>query len=250
MLKKKILIIGGTGFIGYHLAKKCIKKNWKVVSISKNKPTKNRFLKKVDYKICDISEKKKLSNMLKGKFNYVVNLGGYIDHANKKKAYNGHYFGVKNLYDIFKNKGITSFIQVGSSAEYGLSLSPHKEEDLCKPILTYGNFKLQATKFLLNAYKKNNFPVTILRFYQIYGPKQNIDRFIPLLINACLTKITFISSHGKQSRDFLYVDDAINAIILAIKKKECKGRVINIGSAKPLTLLSIMKYTKKKNRLG
>ena len=65
----------------------------------------------------------------------MVNLGGYIDHANKK-VYNGHYFGVKNLYDIFKNKGITSFIQVGSFSEYGLSLSPHKK-DLCKPILIW-----------------------------------------------------------------------------------------------------------------
>jgi len=56
---KKILIIGGTGFIGYHIAKKAIKKKWKVTSISTNKPKKIRAINKVKYLICDISKKKK-----------------------------------------------------------------------------------------------------------------------------------------------------------------------------------------------
>ena len=59
-IKKKILIVGGTGFIGYHLAKKCLKKNWKVTSISSKPPKKIRYLRKVKYLICDITNKKKL----------------------------------------------------------------------------------------------------------------------------------------------------------------------------------------------
>ena len=57
-MNKKILIIGGTGFLGYHLAKKCLLKKWKVTSISTNKPKKIRFLKKVKYLILDITKKK------------------------------------------------------------------------------------------------------------------------------------------------------------------------------------------------
>ena len=60
ILTKKILITGGTGFIGYHLAKKCIKLNWKVTNFSSNKPNKLRKLKKVKYLIADISSKKDL----------------------------------------------------------------------------------------------------------------------------------------------------------------------------------------------
>ena len=82
---KSILITGGTGFIGYHLAKKCLSLNWSVTSLSTNKPSKKRKLKKVKYKICDISKKKDLFKKLDINYNYVVNLAGYVDHSNKKK---------------------------------------------------------------------------------------------------------------------------------------------------------------------
>ena len=121
--------------------------------------------------------------------------------------------------NFLKNKKeLECFIQIGSSAEYGTVKSPHNEKSICSPKLIYGKSKLIATKFLLNKYKKFNFPVTILRPYQIYGPKQKIDRFIPLLINSCIKNVDFIASHGKQKRDFLFVDDAIKGIINSIKK--------------------------------
>ena len=55
--KKKILIVGGTGFIGYHLAKASLKKGWKVTSVSINKPKKIRRLKNIKYIFCDITKK-------------------------------------------------------------------------------------------------------------------------------------------------------------------------------------------------
>ena len=82
--RKKILIVGGTGFIGYHLAKKGIKKGWAVTSASSRKPQKVRYLKKVKYIISDITNKNSLKR-IKGNFDYVVNLGGYVNHAQKKK---------------------------------------------------------------------------------------------------------------------------------------------------------------------
>ena len=85
MNKKNILIVGGTGFIGYHLAKKAIQKRLIVTSISTKPAKKIRHLKKVEYIICDISDKKKLTKVIKKKYDYVVNLGGYVDHTNKKK---------------------------------------------------------------------------------------------------------------------------------------------------------------------
>ena len=84
---KKILIVGGTGFIGYHLAKKSLKKGWQVTSISSNPPKRIRYLSKVKYIRCDITNKKLLKNCIKNNFDYVVNLGGYVDHSNKKKLF-------------------------------------------------------------------------------------------------------------------------------------------------------------------
>ena len=67
-MKKKILIVGGTGFLGYHLAKKCLLKKWDVTSISTNIPKKVRFLPKVKYLILDITKKKLILKKIKVQF--------------------------------------------------------------------------------------------------------------------------------------------------------------------------------------
>ena len=100
-LKNNILIVGGTGFIGYHLAKKSLKKGWQVTSISSRLPRKKRYLPKVKYILCDITKKKSLKKNIRKPFNYVVNLGGYVDHSNRKKTFASHYLGCKNLAEIF-----------------------------------------------------------------------------------------------------------------------------------------------------
>jgi dTDP-glucose 4,6-dehydratase len=250
---KKILIIGGTGFLGYHLAKYCLKKNYKVTSISINFPKQVRFLKKVNYIKCDISNKKLLEKKLDNNFDYVVNFGGYVDHANKEKTFKSHYLGAKILGNIFINKKLKKYIQIGSSMEYGRVRSPQKENYKCKPESTYGISKFMATQYFLNLYIKNNFPVTILRLYQVYGPYQDLNRLIPIVINSCKYNKNFPCSNGKQLRDFLFVDDLIRAIFITLNKEEASGKIINIGSGYPIKIkkiiIKIRKHFKKGNPL-
>ena len=214
------MIIGGTGFIGYHLAKKCLNKNWQVVSISTSKPSKLRFLKGVQYLIADISKKKDLKKKIKQNFDYVVNFGGHVDHSNKKKTYNSHYIGCKNLVEIFLKKKITMFIQMGSSTEYGVNKSPYKESMSCKPTSIYGKSKLLSTELLLKNFKMKKFPAIILRLFQVYGPNQSINRIIPITINSCIKNKEFPCSSGLQKRDFIFIDDLINVIFLIFKKNK------------------------------
>ncbi len=237
---KKILIVGGSGFIGYHLAKNSLKKGWKVTSISLNKPPEKRFLKKVNYIICDITSKKFLNRKINGTFDFVVNLGGHVNHTEKIKTYKSHYLGCKNLAEIFLKKKIDSFIQLGSGGEYGKISSPHKESDSGSPKATYAKAKLLATKYLVNLHKINRFPCTILRLYQAYGPKQDTNRFLPVLITNCLKNKKFQTSSGNQYRDFIHVNDLVKAIFKAIKNKKTKGQIINIGSGKPLKIKKII----------
>ena len=151
-MNRKILIIGGTGFLGYHLAKKCLTKRWDVTSISSNKPKKIRFLPKVKYLILDITKKKLILNKIKTNYDYVVNLGGYVNHTEKLKTYKSHYNGSKNLIDFFLKKRIKSFLQVGSCIAYGKNKSPQKETSTAQVKdlkSTYGKAKLSATNYLL-----------------------------------------------------------------------------------------------------
>ena len=227
--KKKLLIVGGTGFIGYHLAFKALKKNWSVTSISTNKPKKIRYLTKVKYIFCDIRKARALKKIIKQDFDYVVNLGGYVNHGDKKKTMDSHFIGCKNLTNIFRKKKIYSFVQLGSSVEYGSATSPQKESkklDYRKLKSTYGKAKLLSTNYLINLFKKNNFPVTILRLYLAYGPRQDLNRLIPIVIDSCLKNKKFSCSPGLQLRDFVYIDDLINAIFLSVKSKKSKGEII------------------------
>jgi nucleoside-diphosphate-sugar epimerase len=240
-LKKKILILGGTGFIGYHLAKEALKRGFNVISLSKNKPVKKRHLEKVKYIIADIANKNLINKKIKENFHYVVNLAGYVDHLDKINTYKSHYLGCKNISNFFLKKKIKRFIQVSSSMEYGLASSPQRENSKCEPKSVYGKAKFLSTQYLLNLYKKNKFPVTIVRLYQIFGPYQDLNRFIPVVINSCKDKKDFPCSHGRQYRDFLYIDDLIDAIFLILRNPKATGEIFNVGSGKPLKIRNIIK---------
>ena len=244
----KILIVGGTGFLGFHLAKKCIKLKWKVSSISTKKPIEFRKIKSVKYYFFDISKKNSFFKISKKKFDYVVNFGGHVDHTNKKKTYNSHFVGLKNLVSFFEKKKLKRFIQVGSSSEYGKLSSPQNETDKCSPLLIYGKSKLRATKYLLK--RKTKMPFAILRFYQIYGPYQSINRLIPFVIDSSLKDRQFKCSPGHQLRDFLFVNDAISAVLKSLKNKDCVGKVLNIGMGKGVKVRKLINYITKYTNKG
>jgi len=249
-LKKKILILGGTGFIGYHLAKEALRRGFNVSSLSKNLPVKKRYLKKIKYIIADISNKNSINKKVKENFQYVVNLAGYVDHSDKIKTYKSHYLGCRNISNFFLKKKIKRFIQVGSSMEYGHAKSPQKENIKCVPKSLYGKAKFLSTQYLLKLHKKKKFPVTIVRLYQVYGSHQDFNRFIPIVINSCKYNKDFPCSHGRQFRDFLHIDDLINVFFLILKNPKVEGEIFNIGFGRPLKIKNIIKKIIKYYKAG
>ena len=239
---EEILVVGGTGFIGYHLVNYLKKKKFNIVVAAAHSPKKKRIVKGVKYIKFDITKKKNFKKFKNFNFKHVVNLGGYVDHTNKKKTYYSHYHGAKNLSNFFLKKKIKSFIQMGSGGEYGNLRSPHKETDICRPIptSTYSKAKFLATRYLLNLYEKKNFPCTVLRLYQTYGPKQDTNRFLPILITNCLTNSKFQTSNGKQFRDFIFINDLITIIYKCLKSFKARGQIINVGYGKPINIKKII----------
>ena len=195
-LKKKLLVIGGTGFIGFNLLKKAKKLGFSLTSISLKKPEKKKYLTGVKYLKLDISKKKELKK-IKNNFDYIVNAGGYggLDNnfKNLKGIYSAQYTGVKNLASFFLNKNIRKFVQIGSSLEYASSSGINSENVKIKnPITIYGRAKLYSTNYLKFLYKIYDFPVVILRLYQVYGPIQKRNRIIPYIINSIIEKKKYL----------------------------------------------------------
>ncbi len=243
-MKKKILIVGGTGFIGFNLIKKLNKRKFEIFSLSRNKPKIDKKVSYVKYIYCNISNTKKLNYLFKKKFfDYVINFGGDIDHKNKFKVYESHYVGTKNLANIFKRKKIKKFIQIGSSIENGKIKSPQRVNIVKKSSELksyYGRSKHLATKYLLSLYKKFFFPVTILRLFQVYGPYQDTSRLIPFVISNCIKDNNFPCSSGAQYRDFIYVDDVNDLIIKSLNNLESNGKVLNVASGKAIKVKKVI----------
>ena len=250
--KKHLLIVGGTGFIGYHLARYTINKGWQVTSISR-KRKKNKLIKKVKYIYTNITNIKNLKKKINHNFTHVVNLCGYNSSTNTKQEKNMifkiNFFGLSNLVNIFLNEKIEKFVQIGSSAEYGNNKSPLNESIKCTPNSYYGLSKLKSSNYLLKNFKQSSFPVVILRLFNVYGPGQS-NNFISQIISGCSKKKNFSVSRAEQIRDFIYIDDVVHAIYLALNNKKNSGEIFNIASGKKISLKKIVKIIIKIIRKG
>ena len=234
---KKILVIGGTGFIGFHVIKEALKRKWKVTSISLTKPNGNRRQKKVKYIILNLTNLKKLKKKINENYDFVVNAAGYNKITSLNESlFDSHFVGLLNLLKVLKTKKLKKFIQIGSSAEYGKATSPQKENAICLPKTSYAMAKFSCTNFLQNYHRNDKFPVTILRFFLVYGPNQGKNRVLPEVIEACLRNKKFAATLGDQKCDFCFIDDAIEAIFKTLFTSKSNGEVINIGYGKPLKI--------------
>jgi nucleoside-diphosphate-sugar epimerase len=250
-----LLIAGGTGFIGKNVAKHALNKGFNVTIISKNKLSLSKKINKVEYINVDINDKRRLFLKLKNRsFNYVINLSGYVNHANYfnggNEIFDTHFNGTVNLVECVNNKTLKNFIQIGSSDEYGSNISPQIEQMREKPISPYSCAKVAATHFLQMLHKTHKFPVIILRLFLVYGIGQKNNRFIPQVIEGCIKKKSFPVSSGNQIRDFCYIDDVVKAIISSLRNKKSFGEVINIASGNPVKIKHVINSIIKKVGFG
>ena len=246
---KKILVIGGTGFIGFHVVKEAKSRGMLVTSISLHKPIKSRCVKGVNYLTIDVLDIEKLKKKIKSKFEFVVNAGGYGKHPNfgkdGNKLVNSHFNGLMNIVDIVDKKNLKKFIQIGSSAEYGKAKPPFKEKDKCFPTTPYGIAKLSCSNFLQNLNVNYGYPSVILRVFQVYGPNQAQNRILPFIIKKCLKDKEFQTTYGNQLSDFCHINDVVKAIFKVLHKKNISGEIFNISSGKPMKIKKVILLVRK-----
>jgi len=247
----RVLIIGGSGFIGHNLANLLVKKKFKVTSISIKGKNNNKFNKKVNYikgDICNLTFLKKI----KFKFDYVINASGYYKTKQTfqyKKKLNENFNALKNILDILKKKNIKKFIQIGSSAEYENLKSPLKENFKCNPKNIYGIHKLKCTRYCMNFYKFNKLPITIIRIFSIYGEENN-KGFIRFLFSKSINKQKTLIRNSNDTRDFLNIKELSLIIFKIMNTKKSDGEIINIGSGQPIKLKKIINFVNKISKTG
>jgi nucleoside-diphosphate-sugar epimerase len=253
--EKSLLVVGGTGFIGSALLQKANKLGMKTTSLSLKKPINTNIIESTNYLITDTSNFENLQDVFADlKFNYIVNLAGYINHD---LISNGGFSIVQsqinllnNLVSLFNVKKLIRFIQIGSSDEYGLNKSPQMETSREDPISPYSLAKVMNAQYLQMLNKTENFPAVILRLFLVYGPRQKINRLIPHVIKSCIQNTDFTLSEGNQIKDFTYVEDVVDFILISLIKKNVEGNIINVGSGEAISVKNIVEMINSKIKLG
>ena len=228
----KILVTGGTGFIGAHLVDKLIELGHDVIVISNKEPKRKN--KKTKYAKGDITKKGDVEKAMIG-CSVVFHLASLIDarSSDQKEMQRVNILGSKNVFSpATKNK--CKIIFTSSAAVYGDSKT--KEDSRCKPISDYGKSKMEAEKLL----GKDAF---IVRLFNVYGPggKGAVNIFCE---NIMENKPVNIYGNGLQTRDFVYVSDVVDALILGMKS----NGIYNVGSGTEITVKELIEKIEKISR--
>lgn len=246
---KKYLIIGGAGFIGSHLSGALLSQGNKVVIID-NSPVRIPGSKVKSYAISIEDAKKVAAVFKKEKPDVVYHLAGPI---NLRRAISDPFFlkdinflsRINIVLDVCRKHNVKKFIftSSGGAIYEDAAKIPASELYPAHPKSLYGLANLAIEKYIDMYCKNNNLDFTIPRLSNVYGPRQWQSGFIPATMVKILKKENpVIYGSGNQTRDFIYIDDAIEALMMLAKNG--KNEIYNVGSGQEISLNKIFKLIK------
>lgn len=250
-----IMIFGAGGFIGTNLILSLLLHRKDVIGISHN-PKKNKRLSAAHVpekylEECDITDKNQLKKIIeKFKPQTIFNLaayGAYPFQSDIQRIYSVNFDASIALIELLKKNPCSVYVYAGSQSEYGSNNAAPKESAALSPNSHYAVSKT-AAYFAHRYYKQSeNLPIFHLRFYSVYGPWEEPSRLIPTLIKQGTQGGYPPLVHAAISRDFIYISDAVAALIhtAANKKHHMLNNVFNIGTGKKTSIKQLV-YTVKK----
>ena len=263
----KILVTGGAGFIGAHLCQKLIKKQQKVIIVDNfnhyydpelKKERVSNLLEEGSYTLykADICEYSQIDMIFeKEKPDLVIHLaamaGVRYSIENPLVYEKVNVKGTANLLELMKKHQIERLIYASSSSVYGGNKKlPFKESDQCdNPISPYAATK-KATELLVNVYTEiYKLKATGLRFFTVYGPWGRPDMAYYKFIEKMTKNETIeVYNNGDMQREFTYIDDIIDGVMLLIDK-EYRHKIFNIGGSQSYELMDFISILEKHSLL-
>ena len=236
---EKILVTGGSGFIGSHVAEKLIQLG-KDVTILDNLSTgrEENVPKGVKFVKGDLREIELLKNVMKDidlVFHEAANASTPKSVEDPKYDFDVNALGTLNVLSVSIRCGVKKVVYASSAAVYGEpKYVPIDEEHLTDPISPYGVSKLAGERYCIAFHKSYGLRTVCPRFFNVYGSRENLETTLDEVVlysNAILHNLPItVLGDGNQTRDFVYVEDVAEAQLLAAERNEAEGEVINIGT--------------------
>ena len=229
-MAKKIIITGGSGFIGTHLVQELYKRNYELYIFDIKESTG----KEAKYEKMDLRDAELLNTRIKEIQPFaIIHLAG-LARGSQKDLYDINVQGTKNILNAFQGKMI--FMSTGMV--YQGNNPPFEEEMQINPIDEYPKTKRIAEELCMQ-----NVDNVIIRASLVYGPGQEDHMFIPELREAVLVKKQpFKMTKGEQKRDFIHVKDLVKAICILLEEKS--SGIFNISSAEQVSIQELIEKAK------
>ncbi len=249
MKSRKVVVTGGCGFIGSNMAAELAKENHVTVidNLSNGRAENLADLPMQNVQLVkgDITNYNLLEKVLKNK-DYVFHQAAMASIAESwekpREANEANITGTQNILRAAVKNKVKKVIFASSSSVYGVPKKvPIPEAAETKPLSPYGAAKLIGEHYCRIYMEAYGMPTVSLRYFNVYGPKQNLDSpyaaVIPKFIRWGSEGEPFeIYGDGKQTRDFIYVKDLVQVAILAAECKKCDGEVLNVGSGEKTSI--------------
>ncbi|MCS6963131.1 NAD-dependent epimerase/dehydratase family protein [Thermoflexus sp.] len=242
----RILITGGAGFLGAALANRLVREGHTVLALddlSAGDP--QRLDSRVVLARGDVRDVPRLWTLLQG-VDLVYHLAARVSVPESilyPRVYQDvNVGGTVALLEAMRDAGVKRLVLASSGAVYGdQPVQPVHEELLPRPLSTYAVTKLAAEHFVRTLGRLWGFEVVILRIFNAYGPGQPLpaahapvtSRFLKQAVEGG-TLVIF--GDGTQTRDFVYVDDVVEALLAAGKRTDLNGEILNVGSGQEISV--------------
>ena len=255
------LITGGCGFIGSHLAEALVSGGNRVRIYDNLSSGYEKNISSIRNKVelikADIRDVSAITSAMSG-VNYVFHGAALVSVFDSVKRprdnHDTNITGTLNVLTAARDKGVKRVVFASSAAVYGNNPELPKREDMKpEPESPYGLAKVAAEYYLAVFAKLYGLETVGLRFFNAYGPRQDPDSLYSGVISRFVKAVTdgnppAVFGDGKQTRDFVFVDDVVHACILAMHSTGIgKGDVFNIGSGFQTSLLDLLKVIKELN---
>jgi dolichol-phosphate mannosyltransferase len=252
-LEGPIAVFGAGGFIGTNLVEELSKSRSDVYSITHQPylPWRLADIHATHVLRCDITDSVAVRDLFRThKFRTVLFFAAYGAYSKQRDTnliYETNINGLLNVLAASEEQGVAAFIHAGSQSEYGLNCSGSAEDWDLKPNSHYSVTKVAASYMIQFWGQQKKLPAVNLRIYSAFGPWEEPDRLIPVLVQSGLNKQYPSFVDPEISRDFAYVTDIVRATLLAAIRgvKTACGESINIASGVKTTMRQVAETSKR-----
>ena len=252
--ESEVLVTGGAGFFGSEVVRQLLSKGAHVTVLDNFSSGKRKYLPKdKNLKVIrgDIKDEATTKRAVKDK-SFVFHLAAlpFIpdSYYHPVDFFKVDTLGTVNmLWSSVNSNSVEKFLHLSTSEVYGTAqYSPMDESHPTTPHSTYAVSKLAGDRAAFTIHKENGFPTVIIRPFNAYGPRYTEPYIIPEVITQILSGVRKLSlGNVNSSRDFTFVSDSVDALLLAMEKKKTVGEIINVGSGRDVKIGDLVRKIAK-----